>query len=154
MEGLQKLLIELECKIPEHELLNSSVSKSSVGWHIEHILLTFNLVVESISKSNPNNYKRSFNFNRLLVFTLNKIPRGKVKAPKPVRPQEDFTMESLISHLEKATTNLEKLSTLSSTHYFEHPFLGQLNLKSTIRFLKLHTNHHLTIIKEIISSKS
>jgi hypothetical protein len=152
MKELKKLLIELESKIPNQELLKPSVSKSSVGWHIEHTLLTFNLVIGSIRKSNPDNYKRSFNFNRLLVFTLNKIPRGKVKAPALVRPQEDFTMESLKIHLEKAAANLEKLSTLSTNHYFEHPFLGQLNLKPTIRFLKLHTNHHINIIKEIISS--
>jgi hypothetical protein len=153
MEELKKLLIELESKIPNQELLNPLVSKSSVGWHIEHILLTMNLVIESIHKSNPDNYKRTFNFNRLLVFTLNKIPRGKVKAPRMVRPQEDFTTNSLKNHLEKVNSNLEKFDTLSANNYFEHPFMGQLNLKPTIRFLKIHTNHHINIIKEIIGSK-
>ncbi|MDR6844577.1 DUF1569 domain-containing protein [Flavobacterium granuli] len=154
MEELNKLMIELESKIPNQELLNPIVSKSSVGWHIEHVLLTMNLVVESIHKSNPDNYKRTFNFNRFLVFTLNKIPRGKVKAPRMVRPQEDFTTNSLINHLEKGKTNLEKLSTLSANNYFEHPFMGQLNLKQTIRFIKIHTKHHFNIIKEIIESKN
>ena len=154
MEELKKLLVELENKIPNQELLNPLVSKSSVGWHIEHILLTMNLVIKSIHKSNPDNYKRTFNFNRLLVFTLNKIPRGKVKAPRMVRPQEDFTTDSLKSHLEKVKSNLEKLDTLSANNYFEHPFMGQLNLKPTIRFIKIHTKHHINIIKEIIESKS
>ncbi|HEU4791105.1 MAG TPA: DUF1569 domain-containing protein [Flavobacterium sp.] len=154
MEELKKLLIELENKIPNQELINPLVSKSSVGWHIEHSLLTMNLVLESIQKSNPDNYKRTFNFNRFLVFTLNKIPRGKVKAPKMVRPQEDFTTDSLKSHLEKVKSNLEKLDTLSANNYFEHPFMGQLNLKPTIRFIKIHTRHHINIIKEIIESKS
>jgi beta-mannanase len=154
MEELKKLLIELENKIPNQELLNSSVSKSCVGWHIEHILLTMNLVIESIHKSNPDNYKRNFNLNRFIVFTLNKIPRGKVKAPRPVRPQEDFTTNSLIIHLEKGKNNFEKLSTLSANNYFEHPFMGQLNLKQTIRFIKIHTKHHLNIINEIIESKN
>lgn len=154
MEELKKLLIELESKISNQELLNPIVSKSSVGWHIEHILLTMNLVIESIHKSNPDNYKRTFNLNRLLVFTLNKIPRGKVKAPRMVRPQEDFTTDSLKNHLEKVKSNLRKLDTLSANNYFEHPFMGQLNLKPTIRFIKIHTNHHINIIKEIIESKS
>jgi len=152
MKELKKLLIELENLIPNHELLNPSVSKSNVGWHIEHILLTMNLVLESIHKSDPVNYKRTFNFNRLLVFSLNKIPRGKVRAPKAVQPKEYFTADSLIYHLEKAKTNLEKLSTLSANNYFEHPFMGHLNLKSTIRFIKIHTAHHIKIIKEIIES--
>ena len=154
MEELKKILIELEYIIPNQELLNPVVSKSSIGWHIEHVLLTMNLVIEAIHKSNPDNYKRNFNFNRLLVFSLNKIPRGKVKAPRMVRPQEDFTTDSLKSHLEKVKSNLEKLSTLSANNYFEHPFMGQLNLKPTIRFIKIHTNHHLNIIKDIIESKS
>jgi hypothetical protein len=154
MEELKKLILELESKIPNQELLNPVVSKSSIGWHIEHILLTMNLVIESIHKSNPDNYKRTFNFNRFLVFTLNKIPRGKVKAPRLVRPQEDFTTDSLINHLEKVKTNLEKLSTLSANNYFEHPFMGQLNLKPTIRFIKIHTKHHLNIINDIIESKN
>lgn len=154
MEELKKLLIELENIIPHQELMNPLVSKSSVGWHIEHALLTMNLVLESIHKSNPENYKRTFNLNRILVFTLNKIPRGKVKAPRAVRPNEDFNTDSLISHLEKGKTNLEKLNALSSNHYFEHPFMGYLNLKATIRFIKIHTNHHLNIIKEIIESKN
>lgn len=154
MEELKRLLTELESKIPNQELLNPLISKSSVGWHIEHILLTMNLVIESILKSNPDNYKRTFNLNRFIVFTMNKIPRGKVKAPRLVRPQEDFTTDSIKSHLEKVKSNLEKLNTLSANNYFEHPFMGQLNLKPTIRFIKIHTNHHLNIIKEIIESKN
>jgi beta-mannanase len=154
MEELKRLLTELESKIPNQELLNPLISKSSVGWHIEHILLTMNLVIESIHKSNPDNYKRIFNLNRFIVFTMNKIPRGKVKAPRLVRPQEDFTTDSLITHLEKGKTNVEKLGALSANNYFEHPFMGQLNLKSTIRFIKIHTNHHINIIKEIIGSKN
>jgi hypothetical protein len=153
MEELRKLLIDLESKIPNQELLNPLVSKSSVGWHIEHTLLTTNLVIEAIGKSNPDNYKRTFNLNRFIVFTLNKIPRGKVKAPRLVRPQEDFTTYSLINHLEKGKNNLEKLNTLYTNNYFEHPFMGHLNLKQTIRFIKLHTKHHLNIMNEIVKSK-
>jgi beta-mannanase len=154
MEELKKILIELENKIPNQEMLNPLVSKSSVGWHIEHVLLVMNLVIESIQKSNPENYRKTFNFNRILVFTLNKIPRGKVRAPKAVQPKEDFNTDSLKNHLEKGKNNVDKLSILSANNYFEHPFMGQLNLKPTIRFIKIHTKHHINIIKEIIESKN
>ena len=152
MDELKKLLIELESKIPNQEMLNPLVSKSSVGWHIEHALLTMNIVIESIQKTDPNNYKRKFNFNRILVFTLNKIPRGRVRAPKAVQPKDDFNTNSLKNHLEKGKNNLEKLNTLSTNNYFEHPFMGHLNLKSTIKFIKIHTNHHINIINNIIKS--
>lgn len=154
MEELKKLLVELENKILNQELLNLLVSKSSVGWHIEHALLTMNLVIESIQESNPKNYNKKFNFNRILVFTLNKIPRGKVRAPKAVQPKVDFTTDSLKSHLEKGRINLEKLNTLPANSYFDHPFMGHLNLKATVKFIKIHTKHHFNIIKEIIESKN
>ena len=146
--------MELENKIKNQEMLNPMVSKSSVGWHIEHVLLVMNLTIDSIQKSNPENYKRTFNFNRILVFAMNKIPRGKVRAPKAVQPKEDFTSDSLKVNIEKTKDNLQKLKTLNSNNYFNHPFMGHLNLKSTIHFLKLHTQHHINIIKDSIESKN
>lgn len=154
MKELDILLIELEKKTQNQEMLNPMISKSSVGWHIEHALLVMNLTIESIQKSNPENYKRAFNFNRFMVFAMNKIPRGKVRAPKSVQPKENFTSDSLKAHIEKSKHNLSQLRTLSPKHYFEHPFMGQLKLNSTIRFIKLHTQHHFNIINEIIESKN
>ena len=153
MEELKKIIQELELKTPNHELLNPLVSKSSIGWHIEHSLLVMNITIESIQKSNPENYKKTFNFKRILVFALNKIPRGKVRAPKAVQPQEYITTETLKEHLEKSRYNIKKLMNLDPNHYFEHPFLGHLKLKPTIRFIILHTQHHINIIKDIIESK-
>jgi hypothetical protein len=37
--------------------------------------------------------------------------------------------------------------------YFHHPFFGHLKLNKTIKFLEIHTNHHLQIIHEIIHSQ-
>lgn len=154
MEKLKKLIQDLESKIPNQEILNPTISKSSVGWHIEHTLLTMNLVIGALQKSNPENYKRTFNFYRVLVFAMNKIPRGKAKAPKIVQPKEDFNIESLKSHLEKAKAKLAELNSLSNKNYFEHPYFGHLTLKPTIKFLEIHTNHHLQIINDIIKSNS
>ena len=149
MQKLKTQLIELENRIQNQEKLNPLVSKSSVGWHIEHALLVMNLTIDSIQKSNPDSYKKAFNFNRFMVFVMNKIPRGKVRAPKAVQPKEDLTADSLRMHLEKSKLNLEKLNALNPNAYFNHPFMGHLKLKPTIRFIKLHTQHHLNIIKEI-----
>lgn len=153
MEELKAQLTELENKIQNQEMINPLISKSSVGWHIEHGLLVMNLTIDSIQKSNPDDYKKAFNFNRFMVFVMNKIPKGKVRAPKAVQPKEDYTADSLKIHLKNSKLNLEKLNSLSPNAYFDHPFMGHLKLKSTIRFIKLHTQHHLNIIKEITESK-
>ncbi len=152
MEEIKKQLSELANQIQNQETINTLVSKSSIGWHIEHTLLVMNITIESIKESNPVNYKKTFNFKRIIVFVLNKIPRGKIRAPKAVQPKEDFTIDSLKEHIEKSKLNLEKLNALNSSYYFDHPFLGHLKLNSTIKFIKLHTQHHINIINEIIKS--
>lgn len=153
MEKLKKLIQDLESKIPNQEMLNTTISKSSVGWHIEHTLLTMTLVIEALQKSNPENYKWTFNFYRILILTLNKIPRGRARAPKVVQPKVDFNAETLKIHLEKGKTKLAELNTINDKNYFVHPYFGHLRLKPTIKFLEIHTNHHLQIINDIIKSQ-
>ena len=43
---------------------------------------------------------------------------------------------------------------LHANSNFKHPYFGVLNLKMTKRFLEIHTNHHLKIIKEILQSNN
>ena len=151
MHQLENLLNELEVKIPFYKKTNYVVSKSTIGWQIEHSFLVINKVVSEIKKSNPNDYKWKFNKNRFLVQTiLRKIPRGKVRAPKTVQPFEEISLEHLKSQLEITRNNIAELVSLESKKYFTHPFMGDLNLKKTIDFLELHTKHHLKIIEDII----
>lgn len=150
MEKLQKLLLELESKIPNQEMIHPLVSISSVAWHIEHSLLTINLVIEALQKSDAATYKRTFNMLRIIVFAMNKIPRGKGKAPKIVQPKIDFDIASLQKHLEKAKSKLNELQSIPTNAYFQHPYFGHLKLKPTLRFLQIHTNHHLAIINDIL----
>jgi uncharacterized coiled-coil protein SlyX len=154
MQKLNNRIQELESKILYQDTLNPLVSKSTVGWHIEHSLLTINLVVNAIEKSDPSTYKRRFSFIRMLVMTTKKIPRGKARAPKMVQPNIDFTAETLKEHLEKAKNNIQKLQTIEPNHYFVHPYFGHLKLKATIQFLEIHTHHHLQIINDIINNKT
>ena len=102
-----------------------------------------------LKKSNPEQYKWQFNWIRIFIQIINKIPRGKAKAPKVVQPLEPATAALLISKLEIAKNSLVDLKTLNANSYFKHPYFGDLNLKKTIWFLNLHTNHHLKIIKDI-----
>lgn len=149
MKRLQSILNQLESHIPNHEKVNLAVSESTVGWQIDHSLLVFNGVIDQLKNSNPENYKWKFNKMRLLIQIVNKIPRGKVKSPKSVRPIEIATIEDLKAKLDLAKKNLSDLETLEANSYFTHPFFGDLNLKSAIWFLGLHTKHHLKIIEEI-----
>lgn len=152
MNKLEAQISEFEQRISDMMLVNEGISKAPVGWHIEHILLATNGIIDSLVQSNPANYKWSFNFWRTLVLTTNKIPRGRGKAPSRSRPKDDFTKETLEKHILKTKRKLTELQSLDKNSYFEHPYFGQLNLKPCTKFLKIHAQHHLNIINDIIKS--
>ena len=154
MEKLKMLLEELESKIESFEMINPAVSTSSVGWHIEHSFLVINVIIDGLKKSNPNDYRWKFNLKRLYVYTINKILRGGSKAPKRVQPQNNFSQESLKNHFLITSDKLKELSNLNPDNYIEHPVLGKLNAKPAIKFLFIHTRHHIDIINDIIKKKT
>jgi hypothetical protein len=149
MHKLLKQIKELESKIPNQEDYNPEISKSNLGWHIEHILLTNKMILEAVEKSNPADYTWSFKLPRIVVFTMNKIPRGRAKAPKVVVPKT-YDEQTLLEHLKIVTLKIQGLENMSSDKYFDHPYFGNLRLNKTIKFLEIHTNHHLEIINDII----
>lgn len=152
MNKLLTLINRLESKIPELDKKNESVSQNGVGWHIQHSILVVQRIISAVEGSNPASYTRTFNFSRTLVFTLNKIPRGRGKAPKSVVPTGIFTAESLFTEVQQLKIRINVLDTLNSNQYFEHPYFGKLNLKATRKFLEIHTLHHLAIMDDIIAA--
>jgi hypothetical protein len=149
MHKLLNYVKELESKIPNQEDYNPTISKSNVGWHIEHSLLTIERIIEAVQKSNPDNYKWSFKLPRILVFTMNKMPRGRAKAPKVVVPNT-FDKQSLLEHLKTVTLKIQEIENISPDKYFDHPFFGNLKLNKAVKMIEIHTNHHLEIINDII----
>lgn len=154
MKKLQSILTQLESHIPNYEKTNPAVSNSTIGWQIDHSLLVINSVIDQLKISNPEIYKWKFNKYRFLIQITNKIPRGKVRVPKSVKPIDIATLEELTSKIDLAKKNLAAMEKLPAKSYFTHPFFGDLNLKTTIWFLKLHTTHHLKIITDILKIKN
>ncbi len=152
MNHLPALIKKIETYIPYHEQNNPNVSTSPVGWHLQHILLTISLIIENVKKSDPTLYKWKFSFIKMIVFTTKKIPRGKAKAPDLVVPKQVATEASIKEELNKAARAIKALDAIPANHYFKHPFFGNLKVKPTIKFLAIHTNHHLAIITDIIKN--
>ena len=150
MEKLLKLIKQLEKNIPNYAKQQKAISAANVGWHIDHSLLVFVRIITAMETSDPALYKSSFNLKKLLVYTFNKIPRGKAKAPKIVQPTGDITTDELLAHVDAAFKKIKALNNLQRHHHFDHPYFGKLNLKETNKFLAIHTNHHLKIINDIM----
>jgi len=147
---LKDELTELKSYMVYQDSINPQVSKVSVGWHLDHTLITINEVYKVVDTSSVENYKRRFNIGRAIMFTMNKIPRGRAKSPDQVRPAEISIGDSIISHLKQAKSYVKQIDSLPKKAHFKHPFVGTLNKKQAKRFLKIHTNHHLKIIRDIL----
>jgi hypothetical protein len=151
MRNLEGPLSDLYTYIAQEEKINQSISSVNVGWHIEHSLLVIIKIIETVSKSDPNNYKWKFSLPRAFVFTINKFPRGKAKAPDIVKPKqlEKTDYDALFVQAKQA---LSILNNVDKNQFFLHPVFGNLNKKNTFIMLDIHTKHHLKIIREIINS--
>jgi hypothetical protein len=149
MSKIAAQLADLGSKIEQQALLNVSVSAVSIGWHIEHCLLVINNIINALEKSEPNKFEQKFNFARSVVMTLGRFPRGKAQAPKQATPQS-FDSESLKAHLSSMLEKIKSLDTISSDKYIVHPFFGHMRTKDSIRFIEIHTNHHIKIMNDIL----
>jgi hypothetical protein len=140
---------ELESYIPDSGKLNNKVSFTAVAWHIDHSLRVIIGSCKMLQKSTPGEYKWRFNFYRLLIFTAGHFPRGVSRAPKTVVSHEEITKKSLTGLLKMATGLLNEILVLPANSNFSHPYFGVLDVKQTIKFINIHTRHHLKIIRDI-----
>lgn len=152
VKKLVRLIDDLKSKMEYAAVSNLKISGAPVAWHIDHALLVINAITHSIEKSNPSEYSSKRSFGKWYVFTFHKIPRGRAQSPKAVRPDQNFTTEDINRHFEICYTSLEKLNHLDRDKFFTHPYFGHLNLKSSIKFIEIHTKHHLSIINDILKA--
>jgi hypothetical protein len=150
MNKLNNLLDELELQIANYSKLNQSVSEGNVGWHIVHSCLVINSVCGAVLKSDASKFIKKFSIKAFLVLLLNSFPRGKAKAPSFTLPSEELNPASILKSIQAARASIETLAKAGKNQYFTHPIFGDLNTGQTFKFLGVHTNHHLKIIKDIL----
>ncbi|NJW53359.1 DUF1569 domain-containing protein [Salinimicrobium oceani] len=153
LQKLQYQLDEMEQKIPFLKSKAPEISKATVGWHLDHDLRVILAVISGLENSEPQAYKRSFSWKKKLVFLLNKIPRGKARAPRRVIPDGEISAEELEDKIKTTRKKLNSFQTLPENAFFEHPFFGHLRKEETPKFLVIHTEHHLKIVRDILKDK-
>lgn len=150
---IRKLLSQLE-EIENlkqfSEKISPEISEASVGWHLEHSLLVISKVLEGLKISKPENYRPKSSFAKIFVMTIGYIPRKKGKAPKITIPENDSNSEDISKNIETIKASLHQLNTLHPNSFIQHPLFGHLNLKQTLKFLCIHTHHHLKIVKDVL----
>lgn len=151
MKNLAALIDELETSLPLAAQKNEAVSAASIGWHIEHSLLALIKMISAVEHSKPEEYKWKFNLKRIVVLAMNKFPRGKAKAPESVRPAAEMDMSNILALLDKAKQKAASFEKLPRNKYFTHPVFGDIRHAQARKVITIHTDHHLRIIRDIIS---
>ena len=87
---------------------------------------------------------------KLMLF-LGHIPRGRAQAPDYVRPHKRPPGEilELIESTKQLLTEIQVGKRQLTSAGFHHGLLGYFNQKQWLRFLIVHTDHHLRIVRDI-----
>ena len=151
MDKIEIQLQKIESLLSKIDLTNEKISKASVGWHLEHLLLILNSSLKGLTMTNPTDYNPKFSLKKFVFLNFGMIPRGKIRAPKQFIPLEIPTQESILKLMNLAKTRLKAVENLPEKSFITHPFLGDFDKKTTLRFLWLHSNHHLKIVDDILN---
>jgi hypothetical protein len=149
---INKLAIQIRemQELSEHwEVKNPSISAESVGWHLLHNLRVMNGMIAGLAASDPSAYAPKQSFVKWFILLTKKIPRGKARAPKSAMPGH-LDKSELDAALDRASLSILNLLNQSPKHFFTHPMFGDLNTRLTTRFLWIHTEHHLKIVRDIL----
>jgi len=151
--NLESQIDELAGYIDRAELVSPDVSGWSVGQQIEHSLLSIRTMVAAIGRtSDGSGPESSLTAIGRLVLMSGQIPRGRGQAPASVTVEATPNEEHLLRSVEKARSAIARLDEISDAGVFDHPYFGVLDKKRTIRFIEIHTDHHLAIVRDILES--
>ncbi len=153
--SLKDQLEQLSNFIAKGDLATYTISQGSTYWHIDHSLSILTAILQSMEDSNPADYKPKWSFTKSLIMLTGRIPRGKGKSPKNFIPKsEDLNQHRLAEKLEAVRIKLGKLNQLPSGAHMPHPLFGSLKRKEALKFMRIHTHHHIKIIQDIIKASS
>jgi len=128
------------------------VSGWSVGEQVDHLTKVLERALAlMLTSSTP--LPKGINLTGRLLLACGRIPRGIGKSPQSVRGAERSAAE-LRESLARIRPLVERLRAtparlVDRTAIFPHPYFGGLDAAQALRFLSVHTDHHLRIVADI-----
>ena len=153
--GQLRSLVELEGQAQRSA---PSVSGWSVAEHVEHLARAheplFSKLAALAEADDPALAHGRLSLAGHWVLWTGRIPRGRGQAPERTRPAAG-SLQQVRSLLAGASDAFERLATKRSEldavrARIDHPYFGRLLPKHWLRFVELHHDHHLAIIRDIL----
>ena len=145
------VLVEL---LPLMEVRSSEVSDWSVGQQIEHVVrATSALTVLILRNRKPDGTGEQLPIKQMLL-EHGSIPRGIAQAPEVSLPGTDTSRKELEALILKCRNRTSRLSAVDVESVAPHPYLGEMNRDEILRFMVIHLDHHIGIMRDILRANS
>jgi hypothetical protein len=134
---------------------NERVSTWCLAEQLDHTTKVTASVVDVLGDANAPPLDGGINFLGRLVLLFGWIPRGVGKSPRRLTGTHAAAtdLEAALAQLAKAFDELpfDRLRA-SRTPLVRHPKFGGLTPPQALRFLEVHTRHHLKIVDDILAA--
>jgi len=147
--NLNKEFLKIENYISVMEKSEKEISKAPVKWHLLHLLQVIKGVIDNAASSDPAEFNSKSNLVWKYTSLFGKIPRGKITSPDVVNPKFEITEIEIRTAIEDAKLRVSQWGKLKQNNFYNHHILLHLNKRKIKRFLKVHTRHHLRIVRDI-----
>jgi len=131
--------------------VNERVSGWSPAEHIDHLLKVTKSVLDRLPSEEA--APRGINAIGRVILALGWIPRGKGRSPKGLTATR-CTVEELQARLARVNAAVDATDVAaidkSRTPNVPHPRFGGLTPSQALRFITVHTEHHLKIVRDIL----
>ena len=148
---LTEQLTEIESYVSRADRLQPGVSAWSIGQQLEQMLLAMTGIIRGLQFTESHEGSREPNELRDYVFENNGFPRGIVQAPEAAIPSDEATEKSITRLLLKTRNRLGKILEIPVRSTMDHPILDIMTRNESIIFMTIHNDHHLAIVREIVS---
>jgi len=144
-------LVDLRAAVPHYAVQAPQVSGWSVGMHVHHCCLVIQAVHDALAASRPPAPRMWRSLIGRLVLWRGRFPRGRARAPEFALPADDMSPTQLTTLLSAAEQAVGAMRALDPGTWMRHFMLGTFTRDEAMRFAEVHTNHHLAIIREILT---
>lgn len=161
-QALQDLLDQAASYLEQSDEVLFNVHPNITGWsvaeHLYHITLanaSIPKLIERMKIGKLGNEEDEPKPAMIAIIEEGYIPGGR-QAPERVVPPSDLTSETLnrdFNRMRNATQRLEPIldELPAITRRFPHMFFGPLSATQWVRFMEIHTRHHMKIVEKLVA---
>jgi hypothetical protein len=133
--------------------LKQAVSGWSAAEQLDHVLkVTASVLARALQQPEPEALPKGINLIGRIILGIGWIPRGKGRSPKSMRgePATCAALQGQVTSVRQQLDAVTAAHVARSAPLVPHPRFGGLSTDQALRFMVVHTEHHLKIVREIV----